>query len=208
MGSSGGRWVRKLSMICLHNNAIVARGIMVTILHCGTPVPRLSVTLLLVLLEPHSKRLVPNYFCSALHIAPENKTFMINWMVVSSYLAYNAAIWLADEVWRYRDHDTKRCQDTWYAISKICNANNGLHIITRNVESTHDHMYRKQCKCHCFRRICLILQTMNYWDNEKYVLVLVVCHDGIITNPINLFAFYTRFSTVIIASWHWTLTRT
>ena len=42
MGSSGGGWVRKLSMICLHNKAIVARGILVTILHCGTPEPRLS----------------------------------------------------------------------------------------------------------------------------------------------------------------------
>ena len=29
-------------MVCLHNNAIVARGILVTILHCGTPEPRLS----------------------------------------------------------------------------------------------------------------------------------------------------------------------
>ena len=36
-GSSGGGRVRKLSMVCLHNNAIVARGIVVTILHCGTP---------------------------------------------------------------------------------------------------------------------------------------------------------------------------
>ena len=36
-GSSGGGRVRKLSMVCLHNNAIVARSIPVTILHCGTP---------------------------------------------------------------------------------------------------------------------------------------------------------------------------
>ena len=42
MGSSGGGWVRKLSIVCLHNNAIVARGILVTRLHCGTPEPRLS----------------------------------------------------------------------------------------------------------------------------------------------------------------------
>ena len=42
MGSSGGGRVSKLSVVCLHNNAIVARGIMVTILHCGTPEPRLS----------------------------------------------------------------------------------------------------------------------------------------------------------------------
>ena len=41
MGSSGGGQVRKLSMVCLHN-AIVTRGILVTILHCGTPEPHLS----------------------------------------------------------------------------------------------------------------------------------------------------------------------
>ena len=37
MGSSVGGRVRKLSVICLHNNAIVARGTLVTMLHCGTP---------------------------------------------------------------------------------------------------------------------------------------------------------------------------
>ena len=37
MGSSGGGRAQKLSMVCLHNNAIVARGILGTILHCGTP---------------------------------------------------------------------------------------------------------------------------------------------------------------------------
>ena len=41
MGSSGGGWFRKLSVVCLHNNAIVARCILVTMLHCGTPEPRL-----------------------------------------------------------------------------------------------------------------------------------------------------------------------
>ena len=39
MGSSGGGRVRKLSVVCLHNNAIVARGILATVLHCGTPEP-------------------------------------------------------------------------------------------------------------------------------------------------------------------------
>ena len=34
--------LKKISMVCLHNNAIVARGILVTILHCGTPELRLS----------------------------------------------------------------------------------------------------------------------------------------------------------------------
>ena len=42
MGSSGGGHVWKLSVVCLHNNAIVARGILVTILHCGTHEYRLS----------------------------------------------------------------------------------------------------------------------------------------------------------------------
>ena len=36
----------------------------------------------------------------------------------SRYLAQNAAIWLADEVLRYCDHDTSRCQDdiSWHLI--------------------------------------------------------------------------------------------
>ena len=42
MGSSGGGRVRKLSVVCLHNNAIIARDILVTILHRGTPEPCLS----------------------------------------------------------------------------------------------------------------------------------------------------------------------
>ena len=42
MGSSGGGRVRKLSVVCLHKNAIVARCILVTILHCETPKSRLS----------------------------------------------------------------------------------------------------------------------------------------------------------------------
>ena len=42
MGSAGGERVRKLSVVCLHNYAIVARCILVIILHCGTPEPRLS----------------------------------------------------------------------------------------------------------------------------------------------------------------------
>ena len=42
MGSADGGRARKLSMVCLHHNAIVARGILGTILHCGTTKPRLS----------------------------------------------------------------------------------------------------------------------------------------------------------------------
>ena len=60
----------------------------------------------------------------------------------SCYLAQNASIWLADEVLRYRDHDTSRCQDdiSWHLItqqSKGRNANNGSRIVARNGESTH-----------------------------------------------------------------------
>ena len=39
----------------------------------------------------------------------------------------------------------------------------------------------------CFCRNSLILQTYNYRGNKKYVLFLVQCHNGIITNSINLF---------------------
>ena len=49
--------VQKLSMVCLHNNAFVMRGILVTRLHCGTPELHLSaiyIVTLLVLLEPHN----------------------------------------------------------------------------------------------------------------------------------------------------------
>ena len=42
MGGWGGKRVRKLLVVCLHNTAIVARGILVTILHCGTLEPRLN----------------------------------------------------------------------------------------------------------------------------------------------------------------------
>ena len=42
MVSSDEVLVRKLSVVCLHNNAIVASGILVTILHYGTPNPHLS----------------------------------------------------------------------------------------------------------------------------------------------------------------------
>ena len=41
-GSSDGGRVQKLSVIYLCNKAIVARGILVSILHCGTPEPCLS----------------------------------------------------------------------------------------------------------------------------------------------------------------------
>ena len=42
IGSSGGGRVWKFSVICLHNNAIVERGILVTVLNCGTLEPRLN----------------------------------------------------------------------------------------------------------------------------------------------------------------------
>ena len=74
-------------------------------------------------------------------------------MYISRYLAQNAAIWLADEVLRYRDHDTSRCQDdiSWHLItqqSKRRTANNGLRIVARNGESTHIYYERYQCWFH------------------------------------------------------------
>ena len=42
MGSLGGGRVQELSVVCLHDNTIVARGILVTILHCEITEPRLS----------------------------------------------------------------------------------------------------------------------------------------------------------------------
>ena len=41
MGSSCGGQVRELSVVRLHNNAIVVRGILLTVLDCGKPEPRL-----------------------------------------------------------------------------------------------------------------------------------------------------------------------
>ena len=142
----------------------------------------------------------------------------------SRYLAQNAAIWLAVEVLRYPDHDTSKCQDDiyWHLIRnnrkdviltmvcvllrKTCvHSHSSLNVISVNFRT-------------CFWIICLFLQTLNFKGNEKYVLVLVQCHDGMITNSINLVcvlhssltrARTNRFiSFVIIASWHWTRTRT
>ena len=54
IGSSGGGRVRKLSLVCLHNNAMFARGILVTIYYiAGHPSHASVPSILLVLLEPH-----------------------------------------------------------------------------------------------------------------------------------------------------------
>ena len=68
-------------------------------------------------------------------------------MTYSRYLAQNAAIWLADEVLNYREHDTSRCQDdiSWHLIkqqSKRHNANNGLRFVARNGESIYYERYQ------------------------------------------------------------------
>ena len=54
----------------------------------------------------------------------------------------------------------------------------------------------------CFWIICLFLQTLNFKGNEKYVLVFVQCHDGMITNSINLFASYTRRKQIYLIRDH------
>ena len=55
MGSSGGGHFQKLSMVCLHKNAFVARGILVTKLHqlWDTQNQASAPSILSVLLEPH-----------------------------------------------------------------------------------------------------------------------------------------------------------
>ena len=50
MASSGAGRVRNLLLVCLHNNTIVAWGILVTILHCGHLNPASAPSILLVLL--------------------------------------------------------------------------------------------------------------------------------------------------------------
>ena len=51
----GGGRVRKLSDVCLHNNAIVARGILVTNVALWDTRTASAPSISLVLLEPHSK---------------------------------------------------------------------------------------------------------------------------------------------------------
>ena len=157
-----------------------------------------------------------------------SQNMMINrgecWQTYSRYLAQNAAIWLADEVLRYRDHDTSRCQDdiSWHLVRNnqkdvtltmvrvLLRETVSLLTFIMNVISINF--------IACFRISCWFLQTLNYRGNKKYVLVLYQCHDGMITNSINLFCVLHSSSTrarpnrlisfVIIASWHWTRTRT
>ena len=84
--------------------------------------------------------------------------------------------------------------------SKGRNANNGSHIVARNDMSTHIY-YERYYQCNfiaCFQIICWFLQTLNNRGNEKYVLVLIQCHDGTITNPINLFS-HTQWVSVTLA---------
>ena len=93
----------------------------------------------------------------------------------SRYLAQNAAIWLAVEVLRYRDHDISRCQDdiSWHLFtqqSKGRNANNGSSIVARNGESTHIY-YERVNFIACFRINCWFLQTLNYRGNEKEMTI-------------------------------------
>ena len=54
MERSGGGWVRKLSDACLHDNAIVARGILVTNIALWGTRTSSAPSILLVLLEPHT----------------------------------------------------------------------------------------------------------------------------------------------------------
>ena len=53
MGHSGGRRVWKFSDVCLHNNAIVARGILVANIELWDTRTASAPSLAFVLLEPH-----------------------------------------------------------------------------------------------------------------------------------------------------------
>ena len=65
--------------------------------------------------------------------------------ISSCYVNQNAAIWLADEVFKYCDHDTLRCQDNILAFdvqqSKLSIANYGSRFDAK--KSTHMHLKRK-----------------------------------------------------------------
>ena len=76
MGSSGGGHFLKLSVVCLHNNAIVARDILVTILHCGTPEPHLSAI----------------YIFSSVGTSLKNKHFILTLSLCSFLLTITAVI--------------------------------------------------------------------------------------------------------------------
>ena len=56
-----GAMVRKLSIVCLHNNAFVARGIWVNDCIVGHPNCISAPSILLVLLEPHCKYFMQIY---------------------------------------------------------------------------------------------------------------------------------------------------
>ena len=61
---AGGERVWKLSMVCLHNNAIVARDILVTILHGGTLEPRLSA---IYIVRSVGTSLILDIICTLIH---------------------------------------------------------------------------------------------------------------------------------------------
>ena len=59
-------------------------------------------------------------------------------------------------------------------------------IVARNDESTHIYYERYHAIYHSMFSDNLLVFIYFYRGNEKYVLVLVQCHDGMITNSINL----------------------
>ena len=91
-------------------------------------------------------------------------------IIISRYLAQNAAIWLADEVLRYRDHDTWRCQDdiSWHSITQ--QSKRRLHIY-----------YERVNFIACFQIICWFLQTLNYRGNCKTKQIYLVRDHRIMT---------------------------
>ena len=107
----------------------------------------------------------------------------------SRYLAQKAAIWLAYQVVMTLRGAKTIFLDTWLRNNR------------KDVTLTMVRVLLREMACllifimnvisvnfiACFWIICWFLQTFNYRGNEKHVLVLVQCHDGMITNSINLF---------------------
>ena len=102
----------------------------------------------------------------------------------SRYLAQNAVIRLADEVLRYHDHDTSSAKtiflDTWLRNNRKDVTLTMVHVLLRETASLFTFIMNV-ISFHfiaCFQIICWFLQTLNYRGKEKYVLVLIQCHDG------------------------------
>ena len=76
ISGSGGWWVRKLSMVCLHNNAIVARCILDTSFALWATRTASAPSILLVLLELHYVWKTANHRKPSLFLCTQKKTML------------------------------------------------------------------------------------------------------------------------------------